>query len=108
LFSLVATAVVFVFLAPRDGAEGVRRPLARWNGPVRRRHAGDLARELVRIPATGVGRPAPAGAVLAAWMLLALLVPLLELAAPAALAGCRWRWPAFGLAVLLGLSPATG
>jgi len=108
LFSLVATAVVFVFLAPRDGAEGVRRPLARWMVLCVGVTPGILlvsSSAYLLLASAGLRLP---GAVLAAWMLLALLVPLLELAAYPR----RWLLPlalaAFGLAVLLGLSPATG
>jgi hypothetical protein len=108
LFSLVATAVVFIFLPPSDGAEGIWRPLVRWVVMCIGVTPGILlvsSSTYLLLVSAGLRLP---GAVLAAWMLLALLVPLLELAAYPR----RWVLPfalaAFGLGVLLGFSPATG
>ncbi len=105
LFSLAATAVVFIFLPPSDHAEGIRRPLVRWVVMCVGVTPGILlVSSSVYLLLVSAGLRLP-GAVLAAWMLLALLVPLLELAAYPR----RWVLPlalaAFGLGVLLGLQP---
>ena len=108
LFSLAATAVVFIFLPPGKHAEGIRRPLVRWVVMCVGVTPGILlVSSSVYLLLVSAGLRLP-GAVLAAWMLLALLVPLLELAAYPR----RWVLPlalaAFGLGVLLGFSPLTG
>ena len=108
LFSLAATAVVFIFLPPSDHAEGIRRPLVRWLVMCVGVTPGILlVSSSVYLLLVSAGLRLP-GAVLAAWMLLALLVPLLELAAYPR----RWVLPlalaAFGLGILLGFSPLTG